>query len=95
MARQQYVILISSILTKYEFLEVLSLLELAIWKTKLEDDDGDYSEEPLRKRVKIDHLIVGENMSTRKREHRQNCRVHCGAEIVITNVLPYLGKVDS
>ena len=77
---------------RFSISSILASKELAIWKTKLEedDDDDDYSEEPLRKRAKIDHLIVGENISTRKREHRQNCRVNCGAEIVITNILPYL-----
>ena len=94
MARQQYVVSIFSILTKYEFLETMSLLELAIWKTKIEDDDDYYSEEePLRKRAKLDHhSTVDEiSVSTRKRRHRQYCRINCGAEIIITNILPYLG----
>ena len=60
MARQQYVVSIFSILTKYEFLETLSLLELAIWKTKIEDDDDYYSPDYLKFML---HELISRNVS--------------------------------
>jgi len=60
--------------------EATVLLELALWKAKLDDDEGgDDSLEAPTKKVKID---VG-----RARNER---RVTSGANIVIKNVLPFL-----
>jgi hypothetical protein len=60
--------------------EATTLLELALWKAKL---DGDKSEDnPLKvktKEVKIDIDCA-----------RQERRITCGASIIIKNVLPFL-----
>ncbi len=62
--------------------EAMALLELALWKAKLLNEEGmqrKAKEEKTPKKAKID------KESTRK-EHR----VTCGANIVIKNVLPFL-----
>ena len=62
--------------------EAMALLELALWKAKLLNEEGMQcvtEEEKKPKKAKID------NESTRA-EHR----VTCGASIVIKNVLPFL-----
>ena len=60
-------------------------LELALWKIKLDnikDHHGNAMSEGNRK-MKIDLL-----------EFRLQCRVSCGADYVIGNVLPYLLPCD-
>jgi len=61
--------------------EAMTLLELALWKAKLLDEEGRKckAEEKKSKTAKIDE----ENA---RKEHR----VTCGANIVIKNVLPFL-----
>ena len=60
-----------------------TLLELALWKTKLDDfkvEDGrDSVEEKTLKKAKIDVEGV-----------RKEARITSGADIIIKNVLPYL-----
>ena len=62
--------------------EAMTLLELALWKTKLltEADEKKYNVNEVTKKAKIG----AENAA--RREHR----VTCGANIVIKNVLPFL-----
>jgi len=55
--------------------EAMTLLELALWKAKLDESH----KEPKRKRAKIDSGII-----------RKERRVTCGADIIIKNVLPFL-----
>ena len=58
--------------------EGVSLLELALWKSKLDEKEESCSEEGKTK-VKEDAEI-----------YRRDKRVTCGADIVIKNVLPFL-----
>ena len=61
--------------------EHMTLLELAIWKAKLDERDGSSTQKVLEaKRAKIDEEI--------KREEK---RITSGADIIIKNVLPFLG----
>ena len=64
--------------------EITSLLELAIWKIKMDDrkDDGDTMGE-CNKKLKMD-----------RSDFRLNCRISCGADHVVENVLPYLLPQD-
>ena len=66
--------------------EAMVLLELALWKAKLDEqelllvvDDDDSLE------AKTLQLIINEYESA-----RGECRVTCGADVVIKNVLPFL-----
>ena len=61
--------------------EAMTLLELALWKTKLLNEAGEKkcSADVTKKKVKIDAEAA-------RKEHR----VACGASIVIKNVLPFL-----
>ncbi len=62
--------------------EAMTLLELALWKAKLLDEEGrkcKEAEEKKSKKAKID-------VNSARDEHR----VTCGANIVIKNVLPFL-----
>jgi len=52
--------------------EATSVLELALWKTKIDDSRN--------KRTRTE-----ENDS-----YKEQCRINCGADIIIRNVLPYL-----
>jgi hypothetical protein len=63
-------------LTTYERLEVTSLLELALWKVKLHDTEATG--------------LCGVKAAESSTFNRQNCRINCGIEIVISNVLPFL-----
>ena len=60
--------------------EAMTILELALWKAKLDDVDDCWEGEMKTKRVKID----GEHSA------RQDRRVIAGTGIVIKNVLPFL-----
>jgi hypothetical protein len=81
-------------LATYERLESVSLLELALWKVKIDsckaayDTDHERGEECTRrsKRLRLyrSHLDGVD---------RQSCRIKSGADIVISNVLPFLDNV--
>lgn len=60
--------------------ETTTLLELALWKTKMNDDEhtGDASSR-CSKKMKVDESGV-----------REQCRVQSGADIIIPHVLPYM-----
>ena len=62
--------------------EGTTLLELAVWKAKL-DEKEDKSAEGSTKKAKVDVESL-----------RKERRVTCGADIVIKNVLPFLKHVD-
>jgi hypothetical protein len=69
-----------SLLDKCEALkESAGILELALWKAKLEDDD-----EHCNKIRKFD------NDCTTTAGRRERCRINCGADIVLRNVFSYL-----
>jgi hypothetical protein len=65
--------------------EVTSLLELAIWKMKINDGIKDLCE-----------TMGGGNKKIKRdgAEFRLQCRISCGANIVIKNVWPYLLPSD-
>jgi hypothetical protein len=80
-------------LTTYERLESVSLLELALWKVKIESCKAAYetdyqwneaSSRPESPRLNKAHLDGVD---------RQSCRINSGADAVISNVLPFLDKV--
>ena len=59
-----------------------TLLELALWKNKLNDEDGCREETTMTKLNKSS-------------DFRQYCRVICGSDIVVECVLPFLIQVYS
>jgi hypothetical protein len=79
-------------LATYERLESMSLLELALWKVKIDsckalyetDHQRDEGSSPKRPRLDKSHLVGVD---------RQSCRINSGADVVISNVLPFLDKV--
>jgi hypothetical protein len=91
-SRRRAVGLLSFKFATYERLESISLLELALWKSKIDGckaaivTDLERDEERSSKRPRLDksHLAGVD---------RQSCRINSGAEVVISNVLPFLDKV--
>jgi hypothetical protein len=91
-SRRRAVGLLSFKLATYERLESMSLLELSLWKVKIDsckaayDTDHERGEECRSKRPRLDrsHLDGVD---------RQSCRINSGADVVISNVLPFLDKV--
>jgi hypothetical protein len=63
--------------------EATSMLELALWKIKLDVNSHKMETNCCQKKMRSDESDV-----------RRQCRVTCGAEIVITHVLPYLMTVS-
>jgi hypothetical protein len=95
-SRQREIGLLYFKLAIYERLEAISMLELALWKVKIEerklvqnkehlDDEGS-----LKKR-----RLVESDLSQEEGAVRQSCRITSGAEVVISNVLPFLDNVNS
>jgi hypothetical protein len=78
-------------LATYERLESLSLLELALWKVKIDgckaayDADHERDKESKRPRLDKSHLDGVD---------RGSCRINCGADVVMSNVLPFLDNVS-
>lgn len=72
-------------LATYERLESISLLELALWKVKLGDCSGVEESTPKRPRLESPSFDYG--------SVRQSCRISSGADVVISHVLPFLGKI--
>jgi hypothetical protein len=79
-------------LVTYERLESVSLLELALWKVKLDsckaayDTDNERDGESSSKRPRLDkaHLYGVD---------RESCRINSGADAIMSNVLPFLDKI--
>ena len=59
--------------------DATSLLELALWKTKLNSSQQEEKKMGCNKKAKIEESDL-----------RKQCRTHCGAGIIIGNVLCYL-----
>lgn len=59
-----------------EIKEASSILELAVWNAKIKE----VSNIRRCKRAKVGHNAG----------HREECRINCGADIIVRNVLPYL-----
>jgi hypothetical protein len=81
-SRRREILLLYYKLATYERLESISLLELALWKVKI-DEEGSPDKLGL---VELD-------LSQEERADRQSCRIYSGADAVISNVLPFLDKV--
>jgi hypothetical protein len=63
--------------------EATSMLELALWKNRLDVNSHKMETNHCQKKMRSDESDV-----------RRQCRVTCGAEIVITHLLPYLITVS-
>jgi hypothetical protein len=91
-SRQREIGLLYFKLATYERLEAMSLLELALWKVKIDgckvasETDHEREEESSPKRPRLDK-------SQLDGVDRQSCRINSGADVVISNVLPFLDKV--
>jgi hypothetical protein len=69
-------------LAKYEMMEILSLLDQAVWKVKVDQISSTTNDgrEKSRKKAKID---------------RQSARINSGSDIIISNILPFMRKIKS
>ena len=84
--RKQRLKSIYSTLAKYERFEVLSLLEEFLWSMKIDEAKSTES-----------NLSRGEKRRKKKAKilddsNKQAYRINSGADIVLSNVLPYLGE---
>jgi hypothetical protein len=79
--RQRSRQMVLSSLRKYEQLEVTSLLESVLWKLNIVE---------LSVNSTIDKDARGESPECQLRRNRESCRVNCGSNIVIPNVLAFL-----
>ncbi len=76
----------------WERLESVSLLELALWRVKIDSCKAAYNTSNERdgessfKRPRLDKAHLDD-------VDRQNCRINSGADVVITNVLMFLDEV--
>jgi hypothetical protein len=96
---------VKAILAKYERSEALSLLEEAVWKAKIESSEAVLAasintgiENSSRKKAKINSKpnyckVQSEIVDEAIALDRQNCRSNCGADIIIVNVLPFVGEI--
>jgi hypothetical protein len=80
-------------LATYERLESVSLLELALWKVKIDSCKAAYETGHQR-----DEASSRPNSPRLDKAHldgvdRQSCLINSGADVVISNVLPFLDKV--
>lgn len=73
-------------LMHYERLKALSLLECALWKSKLQEQAAIMSSTETGTVKDMPSVVNGEDRSL--------CRVRCGADVVIVNVLHFLGPVE-
>jgi hypothetical protein len=83
--RRTIIALVRCRLAKYELKEAIShLLELALWKAKIDESTT----------TTTTTTILGNNVDRGEDERvlRKNCRVNCGAEIVVLNVMPFVFK---
>jgi hypothetical protein len=96
-SRQREIELLCFKLGTSERLEAISLLELALWKVKSDEqktakntEEQIDEERILKKRrlVKSDLKIYQEEVVD-----RQSCGINSGADVVISNVLPFLDKL--
>jgi hypothetical protein len=82
-------------LATYERLESLSLLELALWKVKInerkpvQNQEEQFDEEGSFKKLRL----VESDFSQEEDADRQSSRIKSGTEVVISNVLPFLDNI--
>jgi hypothetical protein len=83
-------------LATYERLEAMSMLELALWKAKIDERKPVQNKEQLDDEDSLEKLrLVESDLSQEEGDDRQSCRINSGVEVVISNVLPFLDKVCS
>jgi hypothetical protein len=58
---------------------VKAVLELALWKTRINENSHEWGATNCRKRIKTDEASI-----------RRQCRITCGADVIIGHVLPFL-----
>jgi hypothetical protein len=80
-ARPRHLRLVHSKLIKYERLEMLSLLELALWKTKLDQ---------VKEAIEAETRTFSDEQNIDSID-RWSCRINSGDEVIISSVLPFLG----
>lgn len=81
--RKRYLSQIYAQLSKYEQLEITSLIELAVWKAKMDEAP------------RVKETVTSDNRQKRARlsldsQERQACRINCGVGCIIVNVLPFI-----
>ena len=59
--------------------EITTILELALWKLRMNENIPQEEVSHCQKKMKTDELNI-----------RRQCRITCGADVVIRHVLPYL-----
>lgn len=75
-------------MSKYERREAISVLESALWKLELEKLVGRQQSHKKLKSNESTPILVLNGEST-----KSSSRITCKADIVITNVLPFLGTI--
>lgn len=76
--RKRQLDLLQCKLVKYERLEAISLLESAVWKFRI---------------MMMMQSTIGDDDNVQLTpEDRRYCRISCGADFVVVNVLPFLGR---
>jgi hypothetical protein len=68
--------------------ELSSMIELAAWKYKMEE----VAESQKKSKKKWSLLTRRPNRSRRAKVDKEKCRVLCGSDIIIENVLPFLAE---
>jgi hypothetical protein len=63
--------------------EITTILELALWKLRMNEKLSPEEATHCQKKIKTDESDI-----------RQQCRVTCGADVVIRHVLPYLISME-
>jgi hypothetical protein len=93
-SRQRKIGLLCFQLATYERLESMSLLELALWRVKIRERKPVNQEEQLGEEGSLKKIrLVASDLSQEEGVYRQSCRINSGAEVVISNVLPFLDEV--
>jgi hypothetical protein len=88
-SRQREIGLLYFKLATYERLEAISMLELALWKVKIDERKPVQNKEQLDDEGSLKKLrLVESDLSQDEVAARQSCRINSGAEVVISNVLP-------
>jgi hypothetical protein len=59
--------------------ETTSILDLALWKMSMNEKISPEEATPCQKKIKTDESNI-----------RRQCRITCGADVIIRHVLPYL-----
>ena len=85
---------IYSKLAEYERMEVISLLEQAVWKLKI-DEANSTNTHSIVEQAKIDESTsLDVRPDSPPAVDRHSCRINCGSDIVISNALQFLGDIS-